>query len=155
MMKLSDSFTIQASKADVWSVFMDVEKLSGCVPGCKEVKMSSPTRYEANMEVKIQFMTIQFRVTGELKEAVEGEALQVEMTGQPVALAGLFRNQLHLQLKEEEPGTTRVQYEMDLQMTGRLASLGDILMKGTVKKKAEEFATNVQTLFQSSQEIYN
>lgn len=154
-MKLSDSFSIIASKEEVWSVFMDVEKLSGCVPGCKEITMSSPTRYEASMEVKVQFMTIQFRVTGELKEAVEGESLQVEMTGQPVALAGLFRNQLQLHITEDEPGTTRVHYEMDLQMTGRLASLGDILMKGTVKKTAGEFATNVQTLFQSNQEIYN
>lgn len=150
-MKLADSFTIQASKADVWSVFMDVEKLSGCVPGCKQVDMISPTRYEANMEVKVQFMTIQFRATGELKDAVEGESLQVEMVGQPVALAGLFRNQLQLQLKELEPELTEVSYQMDLQMTGRLASLGDILMKGTVKKSADEFARNVQTLFRSNQ----
>ncbi|MCK9907456.1 hypothetical protein MXD63_46590, partial [Frankia sp. Cpl3] len=77
---------------------------------------------------------------------------KVEMIGQPVALAGLFRTQLNLQLKEIEPEVTEVIYEMDLQMTGRLASLGDILMKGTVKKSADEFARNVQTLFRTTQE---
>lgn len=146
-MKVTDSFTIQARKEDVWSVFMDVQKLSGCVPGCKEVIMVSPTRYEAMMEVKVQFMTINFKAVGELKEAIEGQELKVQMTGQPVALAGLFRNELHLVLTESAPDVTQVHYDMDLQMTGRLASLGEILMRGTVKKSAAEFAEKVQTLF--------
>ncbi|KQL46163.1 CoxG family protein [Brevibacillus choshinensis] len=146
-MQLSDSFTIAANKQDVWSVFMDAERLATCVPGCKEIQTVSPTKYDAVMEVKIQFMTIQFKATGELKEAVEGEELNVEMIGQPLALAGLFRNRLKLQLVELEPLLTQVKYEMDLQMTGRLASLGEILMKGTVKKSAAEFAQSVQGLF--------
>lgn len=150
-MKLSDSFTIQANKAEVWSVFMDVEKLSGCVPGCKRIAMISPTRYEADMEVKVQFMTIAFKAAGELKEGVEGEELKVEMTGQPVALAGLFRNQLHITLHEQGPDATEVRYDMDLQMTGRLASLGDLLLKGTVKKAAGEFADNVRALFHGNE----
>lgn len=146
-MQLSDAFEIAARKEDVWSVFMDAEKLAACVPGCKDIRTISPTKYEATMEVKIQFMTITFKATGELKEAVEGETLHVEMIGQPLALAGLFRNRLTLQLNELEPVLTQVKYEMDLQMTGRLASLGEILMKGTVKKSASEFAQSVQTLF--------
>lgn len=146
-MQLSDAFEIAARKEDVWSVFMDAEKLAACVPGCKDIRTISPTKYEATMEVKIQFMTITFKATGELKEAVEGETLHVEMIGQPLALAGLFRNRLTLQLNELEPVLTQVRYEMDLQMTGRLASLGEILMKGTVKKSASEFAQSVQTLF--------
>lgn len=146
-MQLSDSFTIAAKKEDVWSVFMDAERLATCVPGCKEIQTVSPTKYDAVMEVKIQFMTIHFKATGELKEAVEGEELNVEMIGQPLALAGLFRNRLKLQLVELEPLLTQVKYEMDLQMTGRLASLGEILMKGTVKKSAAEFAQSVQGLF--------
>jgi uncharacterized protein len=146
-MRLSDSFTIQARKADVWSVFMDVQKLSSCVPGCKEVIMVSPTQYEARMEVKVQFMTINFKATGELTEAIEDRELKVQMVGQPVALAGLFRNEMHIVLEETAPGVTEVRYDMDLQMTGRLASLGEILMRGTVKKYAGEFADKVQTLF--------
>ena len=93
-MQLSDAFEIAARKEDVWSVFMDAEKLAACVPGCKDIRTISPTKYEATMEVKIQFMTITFKATGELKEAVEGETLHVEMIGQPLALAGLFRNRL-------------------------------------------------------------
>jgi len=146
-MKISDSFEIEAARAEVWSVFMDAQKLASCVPGCKDIRTISLTKYEAMMEVKVPFMTITFKATGELKEAVEQETLNVEMIGQPLALAGLFRNRLTLQLEELESRRTLVRYEMDLQMTGRLASLGEILMKGTVKKSAEEFARCVQERF--------
>ncbi len=146
-MKINDSFTINAAKDDVWTVFMDVEKLASCVPGCNDLVALSETEYEADMIVKTKFMTIKFKANGVLKDAVEGEELKVEMVGKPMKLAGLFKSKMYVQLEEMAPNETKILYEMDLQMTGRLATLGDILMRGTVKKSADEFADNVQELF--------
>lgn len=146
-MKINDSFTINAAKDDVWTVFMDVEKLASCVPGCNDLVALSETEYEADMIVKTKFMTIKFKANGVLKDAVEGEELKVEMVGKPMKLAGLFKSKMYVQLEEVAPNETKILYEMDLQMTGRLATLGDILMRGTVKKSADEFADNVQELF--------
>lgn len=146
-MKINDSFTINAAKDDVWTVFMDVEKLASCVPGCNDLVALSETEYEADMIVKTKFMTIKFKANGVLKDAVEGEELKVEMVGKPMKLAGLFKSKMYVQLEEMAPNETKILYEMDLQMTGRLATLGDILMIGTVKKSADEFADNVQELF--------
>lgn len=150
-MKLSDSFTIKATNKEVWDVFMDAEKLGGCVPGCKHIRAVTPTQYEADMEVKVQFMTIKFQATGELKNPVEQESFEVEMVGKPFSLAGLFKTNLNIQLNNPKPQMTEVHYDMNLQMTGRLASLGDVLMRGTVKKAAKEFAANVQELFYEKQ----
>lgn len=148
-MKIKDSFTINAAKEDVWTVFMDVEKLASCVPGCQNLVAHSDTEYEADMVVKTKFMTIKFKANGVLADAVEGEELKVEMVGKPMKLAGLFKSKMTVQLEEVDENATKIHYEMDLQMTGRLATLGDILMKGTVKKSADEFADNVQKLFAS------
>ncbi|MEI3606510.1 SRPBCC domain-containing protein [Pseudogracilibacillus sp. SE30717A] len=146
-MKINDSFTINAAKDDVWTVFMDVEKLASCVPGCNDLVALSETEYEADMIVKTKFMTIKFKANGILKDAIEGEELKVEMVGKPMKLAGLFKSKMNVQLEEVSANETKILYEMDLQMTGRLATLGDILMRGTVKKSADEFADNVQELF--------
>ncbi|WP_340084736.1 SRPBCC domain-containing protein [Siminovitchia sp. FSL H7-0308] len=148
-MKIKDSFTINAAKEDVWTVFMDVEKLASCLPGCQNLVAHSDTEYEADMVVKTKFMTIKFKANGVLTDAVEGEELKVEMVGKPMKLAGLFKSKMTVQLEEVDENVTKIIYEMDLQMTGRLATLGDILMKGTVKKSADEFADNVQKLFAS------
>lgn len=146
-MKINDSFTINAAKDDVWTVFMDVEKLASCVPGCNDLVAHSDTEYEADMVVKTKFMTIKFKANGVLKDAIEGEELKVEMVGKPMKLAGLFKSKMSVQLEEIDANQTKILYEMDLKMTGRLATLGDILMRGTVKKSADEFADNVQKLF--------
>lgn len=146
-MKITDKFTINAKKDDVWNVFMDVEQLASCVPGCNNLVAHSDTEYEADMVVKTKFMTIKFKANGVLTHAVEGEELNVEMVGKPIKLAGLFKSKMKVQLEEIDANNTKVVYEMDLQMTGRLATIGDILMKGTVKNSAKEFANNVQTLF--------
>lgn len=146
-MKIAGSFAIIAAKQQVWDLFMDPRQLAGCVPGCDNIAVVSPTRYEADMTIKVQFMTIKFKASGELKEATPGEQIDVEMTGQPIALAGLFRSRLTVRLSDIEGSKTLVNYDMDLQMTGRLASLGEILMRGTIQKSAEEFAANVQSLF--------
>src|SRR5699024_424072 len=135
------------AKDDVWTVFMDVEKLASCVPGCNDLVAHSDTEYEADMVVKTKFMTIKFEANGVLKDAIEGEELKVEMVGKPMKLAGLFKSKMIVQLEEIDANQTKILYEMDLQMTGRLATLGDILMRGTVKKSADEFADNVQELF--------
>jgi len=146
-MKLEGTFMIRAPKDRVWDLFMDPEKLAACLPGCEEIRLIDPTKYEAVMTVKIQFMTIRFQATGELKETVDGRRLVVEMTGQPFALAGMFRNKMTVDLEPVEGNSTRLAYLMDLQLTGRLASLGEILMRSTVQKSAREFADNVNALF--------
>lgn len=148
-MKIRDSFTIDAPKQDVWEVFMEVEKLASCVPGCKDMTALSDTEYEAYMEVQTKFMKITFKANGQLKDFVEGEELNVEMTGKPMKLAGLFKTKLKVRLNELATEKTEVVYDMDLQMSGRLASLGDVMMKGTVVKSSREFAENVQRLFAS------
>ncbi|MBO9606869.1 MAG: hypothetical protein J7639_13000 [Paenibacillaceae bacterium] len=146
-MELEGSFVIEAPKTDVWRVFMDAEALGGCVPGVERIRMLDSNRYETEMVVKVPFMTLRFIAQGELKEAVDGETLRVALTGKPVALAGMFRNDLTVWLSEKRHRQTEVFYRMQLQMTGRLASLGMILVKGTVEKSAAQFADNVKTMF--------
>jgi len=149
-MKINNQFVIHAKKDDVWDFFMDAEKLAKCVPGCKEINMISPTKYDSVIDVKIQFMTITFKTRGELLKAIEKERIIVEMNGKSIGLVGSFRNKLSVSLLESGKSETLVDYEMDMQMTGRLASLGKVLMKGTITKSSEEFAENVQRLFQHS-----
>jgi hypothetical protein len=146
-MKIKDSFTINAPKSDVWDIFQDIDKLAAWMPGCKSMKTISETEYEAEMEVKTRFMTVTFTANGQIKDKVEGEEMLVEIVGTPMKLAGLFKTRMKAQFREVSPSETEVVYEMDLQMMGRLASLGDVLMKGVVKKSANEFADNVRNHF--------
>jgi len=149
-MKINNQFIIHAKKEDVWAFFMDAEKLAKCVPGCKEIKMISPTKYDSVIDIKIQFMTIPFNTRGELLKAIDNERIIVEMNGKSIGLVGSFQNRLTVSLIDNGESETLIDYEMDMHLTGKLASLGKVLMKGTITKTAEEFAENVQRIFQHS-----
>ena len=146
-MKITDAFVIDAARGDVWDVFLDIDKLAAWMPGCKAMKSLSDTEYEAEMEVKTRFMTVTFTANGQIRDKVDGEQIVLEIVGTPVKLAGLFKTKMKARFHELSPTRTEVAYEMDLQMMGRLASLGDVLMKGVVKKSANEFVANVQSHF--------
>lgn len=149
-MEYKGEFIVPAQCEKVWSILMDAEMLAKCVPGAEQIKMVSPDQYEAEMTVKVPFMTLRFQATGKLQEAQEGEFIKVEMTGKPMALAGMFRNRLKLELNDWEDGATKVRYTMNLQMTGRLATLGEILVKNTIEKTTQDFAENVKHQFDPS-----
>ncbi|MDZ5470425.1 SRPBCC domain-containing protein [Bacillus sp. 31A1R] len=147
-MRIEDSFLLHASKEDIWNLFMNVEKLGSCVPGCENVKALSPTEYTAKMEVKVQFMKFNYEAKGKMKNIVENESIEVEMNGKPLSsLAGPFQNNILIKLEEVEPRKVKIHYIMDAQAEGKLASLGDVLMKGSIQKTADQFSENVQKLF--------
>lgn len=130
-------------KKRVWELFMDVHKLASCMPDVEQIRMLDERSFETEMVVKVQFMTIRFMAKGEWLETVEEQSLDVQLTGKPVALAGLMTNRLRVELAEEGEQTI-VRYRMQLHMTGRLASLGSILVRGTAEKSAQTFADNVR-----------
>lgn len=146
-MKVKDAFTIGAARNEVWELFQNPDQLAAWMPGMKSMKALSDTEYEAEMEVGTRFMTVSFQAVGRIRERVEGEKMLVEIEGTPMKLAGLFRATMDLRFREVDREKTEIGYELDLSMTGRLASLGDVLLKGVVVKSAAEFADKVREHF--------
>jgi carbon monoxide dehydrogenase subunit G len=145
-MKLKGEVTINAMQEEVWQLFMDPTQLCRVIPGCEQARQLDETHYEAVLSVKVQFMTIRSRAQGTLLKAEAPHHLVGEMVGEPLSMAGAFRTRLTIDLVQVG-SVTNVQYEMDLTMLGRLASLGDAIVRSTSKHLTAEFAANVAQLF--------
>ncbi|WP_376794313.1 CoxG family protein [Thermogemmatispora sp.] len=145
-MKLNGAVSVRAAREEVWQIFMDPAQLCRVVPGCEEARRLDDTHYEALLAVKIQFMTIRARAHGTLLEAREPEHLVAEMVGEPLAMAGAFRSHLVVDLIPIAGGT-EVRYTIELSMLGRLASLGEAIIRATANRLASQFASNVAQLF--------
>src|SRR5262249_48844109 len=138
--------TVNASQEEVWHLFMDPTQLRRVIPGCEQARQLDETHYEAVLAIKVQFMTIRSRAQGILLEAEAPYHLVGEMIGEPLSMAGAFRARLTIDLFQVD-SATNVQYEMDLTMLGRLASLGEAIIHSTSKHLTAEFAENVAQLF--------
>ncbi len=148
-MKLNGSVIVNAPQEEVWHLFMDPTQLCRVIPGCEEAQQQDATHYEAVLSVKVQFMTIRSKAQGTLLETEEPRHLVAEMVGEPLAMAGAFRARLVIDLVPVAEGTD-VQYSMDLTMFGRLASLGEAIVRSTSRRLTAQFAANVAMLFNDS-----
>lgn len=151
-MKLQGVVTVPATQQQVWELVLDPLQLCKVIPGCEKAQKLDETHYEAVLAVKVQFMTIRSKATGSILNAEEPRLLVGELIGEPLAMAGAFRARVTLELEPDaatvEPGqATIIHYAMDLTMLGRLASLGEAIVRTTSQKLTREFAENVSRLF--------
>jgi carbon monoxide dehydrogenase subunit G len=147
--KIDGALTVAAPIAQVWQTFLDPLRLGRAVPGCEHVARLDETQYEAVLAVKVGFMTIRSRAQGALLEAREPHHLAVEMLGEPVAMAGAYRALLDVDLAARG-GETDVRYTLDLTLLGRLAALGEAIVRATAGRLAGQFAENLAALFAAS-----
>jgi uncharacterized protein len=145
-MKLQGTVTVDAPQAEVWRVLIDPLQLCKVIPGCEQARQLDATQYEAVLSVKVQFMTIRSQAKGTLLEADAPRHLMGELVGEPTAMAGAFRARVTIDL-EPVNGATSIQYAMDLTLLGRLASLGEAIVRSTSKQLTRQFADNLAILF--------
>jgi carbon monoxide dehydrogenase subunit G len=152
-MLIEGEFVVSAPKSEVMKLFSDVLKLAEYLPGCSDVQVLSPIRYRAKMTTQVKFMTLKFDVEGEILQVSDDGHIEAQLTGQPTTLAGVFRTLLTVDVAETESGETRVRYQMNASMTGRLASIGELMMKGSIQKNADEFAQNIIQHFKQATSV--
>jgi carbon monoxide dehydrogenase subunit G len=147
-MKLNGSVTVAAPQERVWQVFIDPAQLCKIIPGCEKAHQLDDTHYEALLTVKVQFMTIRSKARGTLLEAEAPHHMVGELVGEPVTMAGAFRMRVTVDLLPQGHATV-VRYVMDLTLLGRLASLGEAIVRSTSQQLTRQFAENIAALFRS------
>ncbi len=145
-MKLKDAITVNAPQEQVWKFFVDPRQFCRVMPGCENAKQLDATHYEAILTVKIQFLTIRSKALGTVLEAKAPRRLVGEMVGEPQAMPGAFRARVTIDLVPVN-NKTNIQYTMDLTLLGRLARLGEVAARSTVRRLSREFADNISKQF--------
>ncbi|HEV2580023.1 MAG TPA: SRPBCC domain-containing protein [Ktedonobacteraceae bacterium] len=147
-MKLNGSVAVDAPQEQVWRVFIDPAQLCKIIPGCEQARQLDDTHYEALLSVKVQFMTIRSKARGTLLEADAPRHMVGELVGEPLTMAGAFRMRVTIDLLPQG-NATLVRYAMDLTLLGRLASLGEAMVRATSQQLTRQFAENIAAQFGS------
>jgi carbon monoxide dehydrogenase subunit G len=147
-MKMKGAVTVNASQEEVWRIFMDPTQFCQVIPGCEKARQLDETHYEAVLSIKFLFMTVRSKALGTRLEAEAPRHLVGELVGETQGFAGTFRSRVTIDL-EPINNMTNVQYMMDLTVLGRLASLGEPIVRSTAKRITREFGDNISKLFKN------
>jgi uncharacterized protein len=145
-MKVQGMVTVNAPQEKVWQVLLDPVQLCKVIPGCEQARQLDATHYEALLSLKVQFMTIRSQAKGTIVEAIAPRHLVGELVGEPTSMAGAFRARVTIDLAPAN-GATSIRYDMDLTLLGRLASLGEAIVRSTSQQLSRQLADNLTQLF--------
>ena len=137
-MQMTDSQRIPASKDEVWAALNDPEVLKKCIPGCQSLDMSSPTEMTATVVFKVGPVKATFGGKVILSDLDPPNSYRISGEGSG-GVAGFAKGGAAVRLEAESPDVTILHYDVDAQIGGKLAQLGQRLIDSTAKKLAGEF----------------
>jgi carbon monoxide dehydrogenase subunit G len=138
---MSGERVLPADKATVWARLNDPETLKAAIPGCESLEKLSDTELQAVAKVKIGPVSARFKGKVNLTDMDPPNSYRISGQGEG-GIAGFAKGGANVRLTDAEGGGTRLSYDVDAQVGGKIAQLGSRLIDGTAKKLADEFFTN-------------
>ena len=135
-MKFTGTYKLNARKEIVWQALNDPDILKQCVPGCESFDKESNTIFNATATNQIGPMNATFSGTVTLSNIKKNQSCTLSGEGQsPV---GFANGSADVKLSEEN-GKTILNYEVNVNVGGKIAQLGSRLIDGVAKKMSNYF----------------
>jgi carbon monoxide dehydrogenase subunit G len=145
-MKLDNTFTVTAPIDKVWATLMDFEQVAGCVPGAQVLNKLSEDAYQVGMKVKLGPVTMQYKGQLDVLErdpaghraVLHGQAKEARGQGTAEATA-------HVELIQDGADTHGT-IHADVNLSGRVAAMGQGVIGTVTDQMMEQFTRNLQTM---------
>ena len=135
-MKLSGSYKLNIKKETVWQALNDASILKQCIPGCESFEKESDTIFNVTATNQIGPMNATFSGKINLTNIQKNQSYTLSGEGQ--SSVGFANGSADVILSEENESTT-LNYEVNVNIGGKIAQLGSRLIDGVAKKMADYF----------------
>lgn len=149
-MEMSDEREIGADRATIWAALLSPEVLKECVPGAQQVTGTAEDGFEATVVQKVGPVKATFTGVVTVSDMVEHQSLTLSGEGKGGA-AGFAKGNAKVRL-EDSDGGTRLIYDVEAKVGGKLAQLGSRIVNGFAKKMADQFFARLEQVIEGPKE---
>lgn len=135
-MKLEGEFTFSGPRTEVWDVLRDPEVLAKCIPGTQSLNVIKPGEFEGAINLHVGPVSGAFSGKVNLTDEVAPESLTLTAEGK--GAPGFAKGVGYVKLADAPEGKTLMTYTGDLQIGGKLASVGQRLLDGVGKSMIKQ-----------------
>ena len=135
-MKLAGSYKLNIKKEIVWQALNDTNILKQCIPGCESFEKESDTIFNVTATNQIGPMNATFSGKINLTNIQKNQSYTLSGEGQ--SSVGFANGSADVILSEENESTT-LNYEVNVNVGGKIAQLGSRLIDGVAKKMTDYF----------------
>ena len=140
-MVMNGEVQLAAPRELVWAKLNDTEALKASIPGCETLEKLSDTELQAAVKVKIGPVSARFKGKVNLTDIDVPNSYRISGQGEG-GIAGFAKGGANVRLADADGGATRLSYDVDAQVGGKIAQLGSRLIDSTARKLAQQFFAN-------------
>ena len=148
-MKFEHKVVVDATADKVQAFLDDIEKAAKCVPGVEEVTPLEDGWYEGKVGIRFGPLGMKFAGKAKLDKDDDG-TWKMHGEGRDRRVGAGVNADVVAHLNETSPGTTEVLINADVNFSGRLAELGQPLIRKKSDQMVADFAKNLQNALKSS-----
>jgi len=145
-MKFTGDIAIVAPREAVFAKVRDARFFASCVEGVQNLSEIDSDHYKAVLETKIAYLKFKFDVAVEVLRIDPPNEIEARIEGTPSGIVGRLSARSLTRLAEENGGT-RVSYEIEAALTGKLGSLGQPVLRAKAKEMERQFAERIRAAF--------
>ncbi len=150
-MQFSGELLVPASRDAVYAKVRDARFFAACVEGVQDLREIDPDHYTAVLDTRVAYLKFKFNVAVEVVRADPPREIEAKIEGTPLGIVGQLTARSLTRLAEEN-GETRVSYEIDAALTGKLGSLGQPVLRAKAKEMERIFAARMRAAFAPAEE---
>jgi carbon monoxide dehydrogenase subunit G len=136
-MTMTGEVQLPAPQETVWAKLNDPEVLKACIPGCETLDVIGDNEYQAVATNKIGPVKARFKGKVRLTDLDPPNGYRISGEGDG-GVAGFAKGGASVTLSPKDGGTL-LTYNVEAQIGGKLAQLGQRLINGAAKKLADQF----------------
>jgi uncharacterized protein len=136
-MTMAGEQVLAAPQEKVWASLNDPEVLKACIPGCETLDRLSATEFTVVATNKIGPVKARFKGKVHLTDLNPPNGYKISGEGDG-GIAGFAKGGAVVVLTPKDGGTL-LTYNVEAQIGGKLAQLGQRLINGVAKKLADDF----------------
>jgi len=139
-MLIEGKFTLKMPIQKVWDLLLEPETLASCVPGCERWEAIDAKTHNSIVAANVGPISVRFKFTTTFTEVNPPTYLKAVGQGEDIgpAKGGYFSQETIVNLTEISKDEVEVSYRSNIMMVGKLATLGDRVMRAKAKEVERE-----------------
>jgi uncharacterized protein len=130
-MRLAGGVDIAAPARDVWDFVLDPTRLASCIPGITDVRQADDHTFDGHLQAAVGPMHGQFEFRSVIERSTFPTDLVVGISGVDSITRSRVRIGVDAALEVRAAAVTRMEYVMSVNVEGRLAILGEMILRAT------------------------